>query len=184
MPLQRNLAAIATASLLAIAGVSGVAGAASHRAPHKKANPAAHFVVSNAKKHMAVVTMIAAEGNANGGENFDGFSKGAMTVTVPKGWTVVVHFSVSASSGIPHSLLVTPANGKFSFTNPKPVFPGAETTNPIDGGAPGSKQTFHFKVTKPGKYRIVCAIPGHAALGMWDWLVVSPKAHVATATAR
>lgn len=144
----------------------------------------AKFVKNEAKKHTAILTIIGADGSANGGENFDGYAKGQLTFTVPKGWNVIIDFSVSPSAGIPHSLAVVPGNGKFSMTNPKPVFEGAATPNPVDGTPPGDKVTLHFKVTKAGKYQLACLIPGHAQLGMWDWLVVTAKGAQATAKAR
>ncbi len=186
MSLRRSLTSIGIASLAAVAAISGVAAAAHHRGAvhHKAVVGVARFVKSEAKAHTAILTIIGNDGSTNGGENFDGYANGKLTFVVPRGWNVVVNFSVSASSGIPHSLGVMPANGKFSMTSPRPVFAGAATPNAVDGTPPGDKVTMHFKVTKAGKYRLECLVPGHAQLGMWDWLVVPAKGAKATATAR
>lgn len=136
----------------------------------RAATPGSAYLHPVAKSKTADWTMIAGKTNANGGENFDGYFKGAMVVTVPVGWTVKVLFKNNGS--LPHSLVVEPWKENYNSPAPKPAFPGAETTNPIDGTAPGGKQTLSFRATKAGKYRVICAVPGHAALGMWDTLVV------------
>lgn len=54
----------------------------------------------------ATVRIVAGYNGNNGGFNFDGYSAGAMTVTVPVGWTIDVVFR--NDSKIPHSVLVAP----------------------------------------------------------------------------
>lgn len=150
---------LASAALLA-------ASASAFAAP----SPAAKYLKALPKSHMAIWTVVAGVGTVNGGENFDGFAKGKMTISVPAGWTLKIPFKNAGD--LPHSLVVEPWNENYNSPQPKPAFAGAETSNPVDGTAPGSGQTLAFKVLKPGKYRVICAVPGHAALGMWDTLIV------------
>lgn len=95
------------------------------------------------------------------GFNFDGYSKGQMTVTVPQGWKVNVHCSNQTS--IPHSCAVVADANSTS-----PVFPGAASPNPDSGLSRGQSAIFSFTATNPGHYRIVCLVPGHESDGMWD----------------
>lgn len=132
--------------------------------------PAAKYLKVLPTAHTAVWTMMAGLGTTNGGENFDGFFKGQMTVSVPLGWTIKIPFKNVGD--LPHSLVVEPWGENYNTPQPKAAFPGAETKLAVDGTAPGSGQTLTFKALKPGKYRVVCAVPGHAALGMWDTLIV------------
>jgi hypothetical protein len=56
--------------------------------------------------------------------------------------------------------------------NPKPLFKGASSPNPVSGTAQGATAHFSFVAAKAGKYALVCAFPGHAELGMWDTFIV------------
>ncbi|MCL6595479.1 MAG: hypothetical protein K6V73_04620 [Firmicutes bacterium] len=161
----------ATAMLL-----GGTAAAAHGRV---KAKPRVQAVASkwlkvNAKAKTAVLTLLGGYGTNNGGMNFDGYSKGQMVVTVPFGWKVDVVFKNVGS--LPHSVLVDTWNTPLSAFNPKPVFPGAESPNPVQGTPTGGSANFHFVADKVGKFRIICAFPGHATIGMWDTLIVSKAA--------
>lgn len=110
----------------------------------------------------------------NNSMNFDGYSKGALDVTVPTGWTVVVNFSNVDS--VNHSAAVVPPTGTTL------VFPGASVPNPTVGLPPGSHATFSFVAATAGNYRMACLMPGHEALGMWATLDVTsgglPTIHV------
>jgi FtsP/CotA-like multicopper oxidase with cupredoxin domain len=110
----------------------------------------------------------------NNSMNFDGYSKGALDVTVPVGWTVVVNFSNVDS--VNHSAAVVPPTGTTL------VFAGAGIPNPTVGLPPGSKATFSFVAATAGDYRIACLMPGHEALGMWATFDVTsgglPTIHV------
>lgn len=112
----------------------------------------------------------------NGGFDFNGYSKGKMTVTVPKGWTVDVTFTNEAS--VNHSAEIVPYSQLKSSSTFTPAFSGASTPNPTTGTSKGVTQNFTFTASKSGKYGIVCAVPGHDDLGMWDTFVVSSSASV------
>lgn len=115
------------------------------------------------------------QATANGGYNYDGYAKGALTVTVPVGWQVIVQFANMAD--LAHSLIVLP----FAATPPSvpattPAFPGAATPNVQRGLPVKTTATVTFTASKPGTYEFVCGVPAHAVLGMWDKLVVSASA--------
>jgi len=107
----------------------------------------------------ATLKLEAGYGLVNHTLSFDGEYNGALDVTVPQGWTVVVNFSNVDT--INHSAaVVTP-------TGTTPVFPGASIPNPTVGLPPGSHATFSFVASQAGNYRIACLVPGHEDAGMW-----------------
>jgi uncharacterized cupredoxin-like copper-binding protein len=177
----RKLASAALATAL----MAGLAGAASaHGVTHMaaKKDPASKYLKVNAAKKTVTFTVDAGDGTANGGLDFDNTYDGQMTLTVPLNWTVDVVFM--NQGGLPHSVVFESTKTPLSSANPTPAFKGAETPSPIAGTAPGSGAKFHFEANKVGKYRFVCAFPGHAVSGMWDNFVVSKTAKTATITVK
>ena len=75
--------------------------------------------------------------------------------------------------------LTAPA-GRFvvlRFTNDDPVFHDwmVEDLANVDAGArPGQTQRLRFILDRPGTYRIICSVEGHAEAGMVGTLVVTP----------
>jgi plastocyanin len=94
-----------------------------------------------------------------------------MDVSIPVGYKVTVKFINAAV--LAHSAVVTAYANRTAASFP-PAFPGAVTPNATTGVGQGVRQTFTFTATKIGTYAIVCAVPGHAAAGMWDVLKVTP----------
>lgn len=136
-----------------------------------------HWITSDKSTETADIILDAGYNNMNGNMNFDGYSNGAMTFTVPVGWTVKVTF-INDDSMSTHSAMVVPVNERSNanFSASSLAFPGASTPNPNLGSPNGQPQHFSFTAKQSGKYAIVCTIPGHAAMGMWDNLVVSANA--------
>jgi sulfocyanin len=134
-----------------------------------------------AAAHSVDVSIVAGKNAADGGFDFNGYQNGAMTITVPVGWRVAVHFS--NVNDLPHSVVVLPSGASKQPDPPaKPVFAGA-TTKDVSAGLPkGAKQTFTFEASKAGTYELVCGVSGHAVAGMWDKLVVSPNAKAPSVT--
>ncbi len=120
------------------------------------------------------LTLMAGKTAANGTFNFNGYAKGALTVTVPAGWKVVIHYK--NGSALRHSFSVVPYTGTQPEKSEPPVFTGASTRDLTDGLGSGREETITFVAGKPGKYEFFCGILGHAQAGMWDYLIVSPTA--------
>ncbi len=127
-----------------------------------------------AGRRIVQLPLIAGQTDANDHLNFNGYAKGAMTITVPAGWTVVVRYMNNTAAR--HSLIVTGFTGKQPDKAVPPAFKGASTKDPVDGVGAGHAETITFVAERPGKYEFMCGVLGHAAAGMWDLLVVSPTA--------
>jgi hypothetical protein len=126
------------------------------------------FLVSNVSRHRIDLTLLASLGTSNSGFNFDGYGRGELLVTVPRGWRVAVHCENRGS--MRHSCAVV--SGAVST---KPVFRGAATPDPVAGLQPGAKATFSFTPTRSGTYRIACLVPGHEQARMYAVLVVAAR---------
>jgi len=126
--------------------------------PHK-------FLAVDAQRHRVTITLIASYDGANGGFNFDGYSRFLMW-TVPKGWTVRV---VCENRGpLRHSCAVVQG-----ADTAKPAFPGASIPHPQAGLEAGQKARFTFRASRTGVYRFVCLVAGHEAARMWDVLKIT-----------
>ncbi|HZT94854.1 MAG TPA: sulfocyanin-like copper-binding protein [Gaiellaceae bacterium] len=126
--------------------------------------PPRNFLAVDARRHRVTITLIASYDGANGGFNFDGYSRFLMW-TVPRGWTVRV---VCKNRGpLRHSCAVVQNAG-----STKPAFRGAATPNPQLGLAAGQTARFTFRATRKGVYRFACLVSGHEAARMWDVLKI------------
>jgi alcohol dehydrogenase (cytochrome c) len=125
-----------------------------------------------------VMDLVAGAGSASG-FNFNGYSDGEMTITVPKGAAMSVNFSVKGS--IHHSVSITAAENRTELQNFPPSFDGAVIDDPSTGIA-NSSTSFDFVADREGKYALLCAVPGHAVQGMWVWLEVGPEGSEASVT--
>lgn len=142
---------------------------------------ATQWISANPSGKTANLRLEAAYKNINGGFNFNGFSSGNMTVTIPKGWDVQVSFT-NDSSDDAHSAMIVPYNDRqaTNLSASSEAFKNSSTPNSFIGVMKGTKQKFNFIASKAGKYAIVCGVPGHDAAGMWDTLIVSDSASTAT----
>jgi sulfocyanin len=131
--------------------------------------------------HTVELTIVAGKAAGGAALDFNGYQRGAMTVTVPVGWHVIVHYSNAGA--MPHSLAVLPA-GAHAQAMPSAAlaFNGAGTGNFSNGLAKGIEQTFAFEATKAGTFELICGCPGHAIAGMWDTLIVSSTAEAPSVT--
>ncbi|NMP21623.1 sulfocyanin-like copper-binding protein [Sulfobacillus harzensis] len=162
-----------TASL-ALTGMLAACGAApSHVAVSPPFNPA-QWVTQNSAQKRVTFHLYAGEGNRM---TFNGYGNGQMVLTVPTGWKVSVRFE-NVDNAQAHSAMIVPL--KFHTNTEIPAsalaFSHASTPNPTMGSTYGVQQSFHFAANKSGTFALVCGIPGHAAMGMWDTLVISPTA--------
>ena len=119
--------------------------------------PPAQFLHVEAKQRTAVVTLVAGYNGENNGFNFDGYGRGELMVSVPRGWRVRV--TCTNRGALTHSCAVVP--GPMTVT---PAFRGAAT--PIL--PPGSTTRFSFIASRVGSYRFACLVPGHEEARMWD----------------
>ena len=130
--------------------------------------------------------LVAGLTDANGGMNFNGFGRGALVLTVPQGWGVVLHFK-NEDPNLPHSVEVI-ADGTAVPSGPVPPAFEHATTGRLEQGFPSGQGTdVQFAAGKGGSFLIFCAVPGHGAAGMWIRLAVSQTADkpaLATATER
>ena len=126
--------------------------------------PPRRFLAVDAHRHRVTITLIASNDGANGGFNFDGYSR-FLLWTVPKGWTVRV---VCQNRGpLRHSCAVVDGAG-----TTKPAFRGASTPQPRLGLEAGHTARFTFRASRLGVYRFACLVQGHEEARMWDVLKV------------
>jgi len=156
----------ATAGLiLAATGLSACSSSGSAFAPFA-------ILLANTRVRTVQLTLDASATDANGGFNFDGYSNGALSVSVPVGWTVQVSCN-NDSATLSHSCAIVDDRPIFALSPPI-AFPGASIPDPSGGGLPlGGSESFTFVASRVGRYRMTCLVPGHEVAGMWDWFVVT-----------
>lgn len=157
--------------LLSVLALAGGAAVAQSAAP--KIDPAWLTVDSAAR--VARFALIGGHGTANSGLNFNGFKSGGLTLTVPKGWTVVIQF-VNRDPNLPHSAAVIPEATSPPLGPVPPAFPRAATKSQETGLPSEGQDEFRFAASRAGAYWMFCAVPGHGAAGMWIRLKVSDSA--------
>jgi len=133
------------------------------------------FTVDNDARTVHL-TLIAGETNKNNHWNYNGATNGDLAITVPEGYTVTID-QVNRDPNMAHSLGILDLPANFAMPpQPNPVFPGAISENPtsmMEATMPGETETVQFVAGQAGTYGLVCLIPGHAAVGMWLYFVVS-----------
>lgn len=109
--------------------------------------------------------------------NYNGHHDGNVAVTVPEGYTVTVDL-INEDPAMPHSVGVSEVNVRTSAAPaPEPVIAGAITpdaTSMTNGTMPGETETITFTAEEAHTYALLCYVPGHAATGMWIYLMVTP----------
>ncbi|MDX2004170.1 MAG: sulfocyanin-like copper-binding protein [Meiothermus sp.] len=136
------------------------------------------YVTNQAAQKTAVLTVVAASDNANGGLNFNGGVRGGKTFVIPLGWKVELRFRNNAMA--PHSVMEI-NNGPIpsSLTPSLAAFPGAAGKNLTQGfgmnmgGGSTPDDTLRFTASKAGKYIIACGVPGYALAGQYIGLEIS-----------
>jgi sulfocyanin SoxE-like protein len=105
---------------------------------------------------------------------FNGFSSGGATLTVPPGSNNIWNFE--QADGTPHSAEIASGTGTPPNSGGDPAIPRAYTNKVVEGLPQGGKDVIRFTAPDSGTYRIICGVPGHALSGMWIWLKVDPAA--------
>jgi len=108
------------------------------------------------------------------GFQFNGFSSGAATLTLPPKANVVINFV--NKDGTPHSAEVIPGDGPIPNAGGDPALPRAFTNQLLQGLPQEGTDNMKFTMPASGSYRIFCGVPGHGLSGMWIWMKVDPAA--------
>src|SRR4051794_25792043 len=108
------------------------------------------------------------------GFQFNGFSSGGATLTLPPKANVVINFV--NKDGTPHSAEVIPGEGPIPNAGGDPALPRAFTNQLLQGLPQEGTDNMKFTMPASGSYRIFCGVPGHGLSGMWIWMKVDPAA--------
>jgi len=106
--------------------------------------------------------------------DFNGYTNGGATLTVPPGSNNVINFV--QNDGTPHSAEIAPGTGPVPNSGGEAAIPRAYTNKLIEGLPQGATDVMRFTAPDSGSYRIICGVPGHALSGMWIWYKVDPAA--------
>jgi sulfocyanin len=148
----------------------GAVGARAQAGKGGKIDPT--WLRADAASKTAEFKLVAGLTDANGGMNFNGFSRGGLMLIVPKGWNVVLHFK-NEDPNLPHSVEVIPDLEAIPAGPVAPAFEHATTGRLEQGFSTGQGADIRFVPGKAGPFLIFCAVPGHGAAGMWIRLAVS-----------
>ncbi len=148
----------------------GAASAEAQAALGPKMDPA--WLRADAASKTAEFRLVGGLTELNGGMNFNGFSRGALILTVPQGWNVVLHFK-NQDPNLPHSVEAIPDGAALPTGPVAPAFDRATTGRLDQGVSAGQGADVRFVAGKAGAFLIFCAVPGHGAAGMWIRLTVS-----------
>ncbi len=122
------------------------------------------------------MTITAGATNAQNYWNFNGFVGGQGEIVVPVGSNVTINF-VNSDPNMAHSLgIEAERSSMMGALTPNAAFEGALSSNPgslTDSTLPGESETLTFTVDRPGRYQMICYVPGHAQIGMWVTFIVS-----------
>jgi sulfocyanin len=140
------------------------------------AAPDPRWITYDTATRQVTLQLDAATSPRNGGLNFEGYAGGDLSVTLPAGWSLTVRMA-NRDANLPHSLALIAASAPVPVQVSAPAVAGAATPDPVTGTPPHASASMTF--TPPaGRYRLVCAVPGHAMAGMWIWLDVTDSVRV------
>ena len=124
--------------------------------------PPGKFLAVDAHRHRVTITLIASYDDANGGFNFDGYSRYLMW-TVPRGWTVRVVCKTGAAAAL--------VRGRPRRELRDAGFRGAEIPHPQIGLEAGHTARFTFRASR--KVSTASRVSsGHETARMWDVLKI------------
>jgi sulfocyanin len=130
----------------------------------------------NPATHTMTFKLIAGvPGRAKSPFNFNGYTDGELTLTVPEGATVVLNFV--NQDGTPHSAEVIDDKPPIPNMAPdQPAIPRAYSRDVGRGIAQFGTDVIRFKAAPVGDYLLFCGVPGHGLSGMWIRFKVSANA--------
>ena len=163
---------------LCATGLTGVTTDASAQAEGRKRISPDWASVDSASQRVQL-DIVAGKTTANSGWNFNGYANGEMTIAIPLGWQVQIHFT-NNDGNYPHSVGVIEIEDQMpgSGDQAKIAFPRAFSLQFSRGLFAPKEDTFDFKVNKTGKFWLFCGVPPHGQAGMWDYFVVSDEISV------
>jgi plastocyanin len=106
--------------------------------------------------------------------NFNGYTNGRATLTVPPKSNVVMNFT--QDDGTPHSAIIIDDKDPMPTMADQPAIPRAYTNKASEGLPQGATDVIRFVAPDSGSYRIFCGVPGHGLSGMWIRFKVDPAA--------
>jgi sulfocyanin len=138
--------------------------------------PDSNWLAWKAETRTASFKLIAGiPGRAKSPFNFNGYTDGELTLTVPESATVVLNFV--NEDGTPHSAQVIPDRMPLpNMALDEPAIPRAYTKAVGEGIAQFGTDAVRFRAVPAGRYLIICGVPGHGLSGMWIRLAVDPQA--------
>jgi len=164
-------------TLIAVAGVFAIVGAASARAQGQAIDP--KWLGFDAAARTARFQLIAGLTGLNGALNFNGYSDGGLTFVVPLGWQTEIDFR-NHDGMLPHSAEIIKPTTPLPVQSVAPAIPRAFTLNLDQGLVSEATDTMRFTAQPAGDYLIFCGVPGHGAAGMWIRFQVSATAKTPT----
>ena len=164
-------------TLIALAGVATILGAASARAQGQAIDP--KWLGFDAAARTARFQLIAGLTGLNGALNFNGYSDGGLTFVVPLGWQIEIDFR-NHDGMLPHSAEIIKPTTPLPVQSVAPAIPRAFTLNLDQGLVSEATDTMRFTAQPAGDYLIFCGVPGHGAAGMWIRFQVSATAKTPT----
>jgi hypothetical protein len=108
------------------------------------------------------------------GFQFNGYSSGGATLTLPPKANVVMNFI--NKDGTPHSAEVISGEGALPNASTDPAIPRAYTNQALQGLPQEATDVIKFTAPESGTFRIFCGVPGHGLSGMWIWMKIDPAA--------
>jgi uncharacterized cupredoxin-like copper-binding protein len=160
-----------------VVAAAGAAAAQGTPAPAPAIDP--RWLAVDPAAHTVEFQLTAGLTGLNGALNFNGFRDGGLTLTVPRGWTVVMHFR-NHDGMLPHSAEVIAEVHPLPAQPVETAFPRAFTLSLAEGLPPEGTDDVRFTADREGSYLIFCGVPGHGAAGMWIRLRVSAAAPTAS----
>ena len=106
--------------------------------------------------------------------DFNGYTNGRATLTVPPKSNVVMNFT--QDDGTPHSAIIIDDKEPMPTMAEQPAIPRAYTNKASEGLPQGATDVIKFTAPDSGSYRIFCGVPGHGLSGMWIRFKVDPAA--------
>jgi Sulfocyanin (SoxE) domain len=164
--------ALSVAGALALAALAAPLGRATAQGGTTPPRVDPGWLTVDTASRTATFELIAGLTGLNGALNFNGFRDGELTLTVPLGWTVVMHFW-NHDGMLPHSAVVIEEVHPLPIQPVTPAFRGAVTVRLAEGLRADERDDLRFIADRGGSYLIFCGVPGHGASGMWIRLEVS-----------